>query len=130
MYVLSQRSLNRLKGVNHRLIAILEDGIKDSPHDFAIPREGGRRSEEDQHVLFLKGASKCDGVNKKSYHQSGNAFDIYICPPGGGASWDIEMLTEVARHLQDIAKVRHSVDLKWGGDWKSWKDYPHFEIRD
>lgn len=129
MYALSQRSLNRLKGVNPKLIAILEDGIKDSPIDFGIPREGGRRSAEDQHVLFLKGASKCDGYNKKSYHQSGNAFDIYLYVDGK-ASWDIAGLTAVAEHLIEVAKTRHNVDLGWGGNWKSWKDYPHFEIRE
>lgn len=126
-YVLSNRSLNRLKGVNPRLIEILKDGIKDSPHDFGIPREGGKRSAEDQHVLFLKGVSKCDGYKNKSYHQSGNAFDIYGYD-NGKAHWDIDKLTEIANHLIEIAKVRHNITLEWGGKW-NWKDYPHFQIK-
>lgn len=129
-YVLSNRSLGRLKGVNPRLIAIIEDAIKTSPHDFGIPREGGKRSAADQHILFLKGASKCDGYDNKSYHQSGNAFDIYIyIAETKTASWDRTKLTEVARHIQEVARVRHSVNLKWGGDFKNFVDMPHFEIK-
>ena len=128
-YQLSNRSLSRLKGVNPRLIAIIEDAIKTSPHDFGIPREGGRRSAEDQHVLFLKGASKCDGYEKKSYHQSGNAFDIYGYA-NGKAHWNIEILTEIAEHILEVAKVRHNINLIWGGNWKSFRDYPHFEMRE
>ena len=36
------------------------------------------RSAEEQHRLFEKGVSGCDGYKKKSRHQSGKAMDIYL----------------------------------------------------
>jgi hypothetical protein len=46
----------------------------------------------EQVYLFLsaKGLSKCDGINKKSEHQSALAMDIYLTNPDGTIqfSWD------------------------------------------
>ena len=127
MLVLSKRSLGRLEGVNPILIDIIEDGIKESPYDFAIPPDGGRRSAERQNELFKEGKSKCDGYKTISYHQTGNAFDIFISE-NGKASWEVPKLKAVALHLISIAKSK-GVTLIWGGNWKSFKDAPHFEIR-
>jgi len=128
MYKLSSRSEARLYGIDPILIEIIKEGLKDSPFDFGIPREGGYRSAEDQHILYLKGASKCDGYKHKSYHQSGKAFDIYGYVEGK-ATWNVLILTEIARHLQKIAKDCFCVDLEWGGDWVSFSDKPHFQIK-
>ena len=127
MYKLSSRSEARLLGVDSLLIEIVKEAIKTSPYDFGIPREGGYRSAEDQHILFLKGASKCDRYKKKSYHQSGKAFDIYGYVDGK-ATWNVLILTEIARHLQAVAKDCFNTDLEWGGDWVSFSDKPHFQI--
>lgn len=37
-----------------------------------------KRSDEDQARMFEQGLSKCDGVDKRSAHQSGCAADIYF----------------------------------------------------
>jgi peptidoglycan L-alanyl-D-glutamate endopeptidase CwlK len=128
MYKLSIRSEARLSGVDLVLIDIVKEAIKTSPFDFGIPREGGYRSAEDQHILFLKGASKCDGYKHKSYHQSGKAFDIYGYVDGK-ATWNVLILTEIARHLQKVAKDEFCIELEWGGDWVNFSDKPHFQIR-
>lgn len=128
MYKLSNRSKSRLHGVDQVLIDIIDEAIKTSPYDFGIPREGGYRSAEDQHVLFLKGASKCDGYKHKSYHQSGKAFDIYGYVDGK-ATWSVLILTEIARHLQKVAMDVFCINLEWGGDWVNFSDKPHFQIR-
>jgi peptidoglycan L-alanyl-D-glutamate endopeptidase CwlK len=127
MYQLSKRSLARLKNVNPLLIAIAVDGIKNSPVDFGIPQHGGKRTADEQNLLFKQGVSKCDGFNKKSYHQSGNAFDIYGYV-NGKATWNKKILTKIARHLQRVAHDKYNVDLDWGGDWRNFKDMPHFQI--
>ena len=129
MYKLSKRSLGRLEGINPILIDIVKEAIKNSPYDFGIPNYGGLRTAEDQHILFERGVSKCDGYKNKSYHQSGNAFDIYAYVDGM-ASWNRIQLKLIARHIQSVAKNKFNVDLKWGGDFRSFKDMPHFEIRD
>lgn len=40
------------------------------------------RSTEEQKRLFDKGLSKCDGVEKRSAHQSAKAMDIYFIEDG------------------------------------------------
>lgn len=127
MYKLSRRSLDRLNGIDAVLIAIVVEAIKDSPYDFGIPNYGGLRTAEDQHKLFKDGKSRADGFHKKSYHQSGKAFDIYAYVDGN-ASWDKEHLTAIARHIQKVAYEQFDVKLTWGGDWTSFKDLPHFQI--
>lgn len=126
-YRLSQRSLNRLQGIDRRLIDLLLIAIRDSPYDFGIPREGGLRSAEDQYILFKKGASKCDGYKNKSKHQLGIAFDIYGYVDGK-ATWDEEILTAIANHILTVAASMR-IKLSWGGDWRSFKDMPHFQLR-
>ena len=125
---LSKRSISRVDGIDAILIAILVDGIRESPHDFGIPEFGGLRTVEDQFSLYKKGVSKCDGMKNKSYHQSGKAFDIYIYE-NGKANWDHEKLEAVANHLKGVAEEKYGVSLEWGGDWKSWQDRPHFQIK-
>lgn len=116
MYKLSKRSLNRLKGINPVLFAIVVDSIKDSPYDFGIPEFGGLRTPEEQNKLYYKGVSQLDGYVKESYHQSGNAFDIYGYVEGK-ATWDKYILESIANHIKKVAKGRYNVNLIWGGDW-------------
>ena len=128
MFKLGKNSLNNLVGVDERLIDIAEVAIKLSNIDFGIPSTGGLRTEEVQAKLFADGVSKADGVNSKSYHQSGKALDVYAYVDGK-ASWDkLHLSLIAAAMLQASAQLGH--ELKWGGLWKSWQDYPHFEIRD
>ena len=128
MFKLGKNSLNNLVGVDERLIDIADLAITLSNVDFGIPSTGGLRTTEAQAKLFADGVSKADGVNNKSYHQSGMALDVYAYVDGK-ASWDkLDLALVAAAMLQASAQLGH--ELKWGGLWKSWQDYPHFEIRD
>jgi peptidoglycan L-alanyl-D-glutamate endopeptidase CwlK len=134
MNKLSKRSRGRLEGIRPILILIIEEAIKTSPHDFGIPEDGGLRTEARQAELYAIGrtvagkiVTRADGKIKKSRHQFGTAFDIYAFVDGK-ASWNVNHLTAIAKHLQKVAGVL-GVDLEWGGDWVSFADYPHFQIR-
>jgi len=127
MQKLSKRSIGRLKNIDPLLIVIIADAIKDSPYDFGIPQHGGLRTADEQNLLFQNLKSKCDGFKKKSYHQSGKAFDIFAYVDGK-ASWNKKYLEKIARHLQKVAENKYNIDLDWGGDWRSWKDMPHFQM--
>ncbi len=127
MHKLSNRSRERLQGVNPKLIEVIELALTISAIDFGIPQHGGLRSAKEQKQLFDKGLSKCDGVNNKSYHQSGNAFDVFAYVDGK-ASWDRYHLTQVAAAtLQAAATLGYAVE--WGGHFKGFVDMPHFEIK-
>lgn len=133
MYKLSERSLDRLKGVKPILIEIVEEAIKESPYDFGIPAFGGLRTADEQNGLYMKRVSKCDGFKNKSNHQAkadgyGHAFDIYAFV-NGEASWNKKHLESIAIHIKKVAKEKFNVELEWGGDWKNFKDLPHFELK-
>lgn len=130
MFRLSKRSLRRLKGVEPVLIAILTEGIKESPYDFGIPRHGGFRTESEQYLLYKQRpkVTNIDGYNRKSYHQTGRAFDIYAVIEGK-PTWDHKYYKPIADHLIKIAKERFNVVLEWGGNFKSFVDLPHFQIK-
>ena len=143
MYKFSKRSLERIEGINPILITILKDAITDSPYDFGIPRDGGFRTYQRQAELYARGRTTEQLIEKgitnvegrpdksritwtlKSYHMTGNAFDIYAYIEGT-PSWSMEYLEPIARHLIKIA-AKHGVILNWGQDlWK--KDGAHFQI--
>ena len=126
MYSFSRTSAARLSTCHEDLIHIFLEAIKDSPIDFGIPPHGGKRTAEEQNELFNKGASRCDGYNKKSRHQSGLACDIYAYV-NGKASWDEKHLTLIAGHILGTAN-RLGYELEWGGNWTSFIDMPHFEL--
>lgn len=143
MYRFSSRSLSRLEYVEPILITILEEGIKDSPYDFGIPRDGGFRTFRRQEELYARGRTTEQLIDKgitnlkgrpdksritwtlKSYHMTGRAFDIYAYVDKQ-ASWDMEYLEPIARHLIKVA-ADYGIILNWGYDlWK--KDGAHFQI--
>lgn len=128
MYKLSKRSLNRLKNVDPILIAIVVDAIRESPYDFGIPQHGGKRTADEQNLLFkqVPSVTSKDGFKKKSYHQTGNAFDIFIIVDGK-ATWEHKYYKPVSDHILRIARDKYKVALQWGGTWRR-KDLPHFQF--
>jgi peptidoglycan L-alanyl-D-glutamate endopeptidase CwlK len=132
MYKFSKRSIQELELINPKLAALMDQAIKRSPIDFGIPNNGGKRTAEKQNELYNKGVSKCDGILKKSYHQSGNAVDVYAYV-NGQASWEVEHLCIIAGVVLSIASEMR-LKIRWGGtfgsnEFKGW-DMPHFEIKD
>ena len=74
MFVLSQASLDKLKGVHPNLINFFKELILISPWDFKIIR--GVSTPEEQNKLYQQGRTikgfkitNCDGFKKKSNHQ-------------------------------------------------------------
>jgi len=127
MFKLSTRSLERLKGIDPRLQGIISRALQISRVDFGIPEYGGLRTALEQQILCDAGLSQCDGYMLKSMHQSGKAFDVYAYVDGK-ASWDPLHLTQVAAAILQAA-AELGFPLEWGGNWKSWQDLPHFELK-
>jgi peptidoglycan L-alanyl-D-glutamate endopeptidase CwlK len=122
----SERSLNRMDGVDPRLQKVALRAIEISQVDFGIPEYGGIRTAEEQNSLYKDGKSKADGYKNQSYHQSGKALDVYAYI-NGSASWEPEHLAMVAAAmLQAAAELGYPV--QWGGLWKSFQDMPHFQL--
>lgn len=123
---LSKKSNSHLEGVDIRWHYILNKAITLTKVDFGIPSTGGYRTVEQQRELFNTGASLCDGLSKKSRHQSGLAVDVFAYV-NDKASWKEDHLTSVAvAILQSAAILGHKVS--WGGLWSDFNDMPHFEL--
>lgn len=141
MYRLSNRSLSHADGVDIVLIDILKKSIPSSPYDFGICSDGGYRKAEEQYKMFARGSSTKDGYIKKSMHQSGKAIDIYLYIDRR-ASWNIDKLEAVAKHIISVAKESFGKTIRWGGDWdldkvrvdldpdENFLDGGHFELLD
>jgi peptidoglycan L-alanyl-D-glutamate endopeptidase CwlK len=142
MCVFGQRSKDNLKGIHPDLVRVMNEAIKDTPVDFIIT--DGVRTTEQQQALYNKGRTKeskekgekvvtnCDGIKNKSNHQPkidgyGHAVDLYPYYNGSVQLNDVAKLRIVADHIKVCAK-KLGVKVDWGGDWKSLKDYPHFEL--
>lgn len=136
-YRLSRNSKKNLKGVRSEIIQLVERVLKKSPHDFGIPSNGGKRTAEEQNALYhlVPRVTWLDGYSKKSYHQSGNAVDIFIYDEHG-ACWDC---TDKYHEVADLMKIEFDLMkcegcfseneiFRWGGDWKQ-RDLPHFEVK-
>ena len=147
-YVLSDASIEKMKGVHPKLIELMKKAISNSPYDFKIIQ--GLRTAEYQNSLYQQGrtrpgkiVTKLDGYNKKSNHQAkadgyGHAVDIAVCGyyDGNGnyvkSTTDAEMfdnkkLVEISRHVKAVAKEM-GMEIVWGGDWKTLYDTPHYEL--
>jgi len=127
MFKLSISSKRNLQGVNTKLIDVINLALTISLIDFGIPKDGGLRTAEQQNALFKAGKSQLDGYVKKSNHQTGNAFDVFAYIDGK-ASWDKVHLTVVADAIMQAAD-KLGVGLTWGGNWKTFVDMPHFELK-
>lgn len=92
----------------------------------------GARTLEDQQKAFAGGFSKIDGINKTSKHQISKnrpkslAVDVLPFP----INWNDEKgHTDFANFvLKKASELK--INLVWGGNWKSFKDRPHYELKD
>jgi peptidoglycan L-alanyl-D-glutamate endopeptidase CwlK len=136
-FTLSKSSKGNLEGVKENIIELVNRSLSKSKVDFGIPSYGGLRTAKDQYTLFMirPHVTKIDGYKIESYHQSGNAFDIFVYDEHG-ACWkckdkyaDIAEVIKFEFELMiEEGLFSEDAKLEWGGDWKSWKDLPHFQI--
>lgn len=125
-FKLGTSSRKNLEGVNPKLIQVIEYALTKSKVDFGIPKLGGMRTSLEQRKLFIEGKSQLDGYEKKSAHQSGDAFDIFAYVDGK-ASYEEKDLLQCATAILHAASV-HGLALEWGGLWLNFVDMPHFQI--
>ncbi len=119
-YKFSRRSYVRMRGVRPELIAVASRALDLSPIDFGVTE--GLRSVKRQRQLVNSGASK----TMNSRHLTGHALDVAAFIDGR-VSWDWPLYEQIAEAFK-MAADELGVTIKWGGDWKSFKDGPHFQL--
>jgi len=118
--VLGQRSLSRLEGVHPDLVRVVKKAAALSDLDFTVLE--GIRSVERQKQLVSQGASK----TMNSRHITGHAVDLAPMI-GGEVRWDWPLYHKLAKIIKSAA-ADEKVPLQWGGDWRAFKDGPHWEL--
>ena len=88
------------------------------------------RSVYEQDLLYAKGrtlsgskVTNAKGSSYSSMHQWGIAFDI--CRNDGNGAYD-----DFDGFFTKVSVVGKELGLEWGGDWKSIKDKPHYQLKD
>ena len=126
MYKFGKRSRERLRGVDVKLVNVLNELIK----MMDVPIIEGLRSAERQEELLAKGATKV----KYSKHMEGKAVDLAPYP----IDWENrDGFYYMGGMIRGIAK-QMGVNIRFGGDWNSdgdtkdnsFDDLVHVEIKD
>ena len=118
--ILGQRSLSRLEGVHPDLVRVVKKAAALSDLDFTVLE--GIRSVERQKQLVSQGASK----TMNSRHLTGHAVDLAPMI-AGEVRWDWPLYHKLAKIVKSAA-ADEKVPLQWGGDWRAFKDGPHWEL--
>ena len=124
-----KRSRDRLKGVNTKLVNVLNNTVK--IYDIFVIE--GLRSKERQKELYDQGATKVLHSN----HMDGLAVDIAPYPYDPN---DIKRFFYMAGIIKMVSKDL-GIRIRWGGDWnedqefagrdpkQKFNDYVHFEFK-
>ncbi len=125
-WMLSARSEARMAGVHDDLKKVVRRALQLSPFDFGIT--SGKRTAEEQNALFKKGASQLDGYARKSRHQTGHAIDFVVYDENGKVTWGFSYYEQVSWAFKQAADEL-GIAITWGGDWVSFRDGPHIELK-
>ena len=119
-FVLGSKSVAKLNGVHPDLVKVVKAAIKISEVDFTVLE--GLRTLTRQKQLLAAGATR----TLNSRHLTGHAVDLGALI-GGTVRWDWPLYFKIADAMKAAAADR-GIPLEWGGDWRTFKDGPHFQL--
>lgn len=120
MFTFSKRSIKNLTDVHPDLEAVARRALEITEVDFVVIE--GRRSLARQKQLVAAGASQ----TLNSRHLTGHAIDLAAWV-GGTIRWDWPLYHKLAKAMKQAAQELQ-VPIVWGGDWRTFRDGPHFEL--
>lgn len=121
----SLKLLNNAK-LHPKLRHLMNEAIKTSPIDFTIIETV--RTIEQQIINVAKGVSKTmKSKHIPSTNKSGLCEAVDIAPYP--IDWNnIARFKQLAEHIKLTAK-QLNIPIEYGGDWKTLKDYPHWQLK-
>jgi peptidoglycan L-alanyl-D-glutamate endopeptidase CwlK len=122
MFELSPASKEKLIGVNPKLVKVVELAIQRCPVDFKVI--DGVRTQTRQQELFNQGKSR----TLKSKHIVGKAVDV-VALINGKTDWSWKYYEIIAETMKQAAKDLDT-PIEWGGDWATFRDGVHFQLKD
>ncbi len=122
------RSLRNLAGIHPDLRRVMDRALQSAPFAFVVTE--GLRTVARQRELVRIGASR----TMNSRHITGHAVDLvpFVDIDKDGKVEVEEMYSWPLYHrlapIIKAAATKEGVDIVWGGDWRSFKDGPHWEL--
>ncbi len=120
MYSLGVRSKARLKGVHPDLVKVVEKAIQLTTVDFTVLE--GMRDAVRQKKMVESGASQ----TLNSRHLTGHAVDLGAWVDDQ-VDWSWPLYHKINAAMQEASKLV-GVPIEWGGNWRTFKDGPHFQL--
>lgn len=118
MLKLTSRDRTRLKGVHPDLVRVLEKYLEIGTVPIFVIE--GLRTLATQKKYLARGAT----TTLKSRHLTGHAIDI---GPRDTPLSHWPPYYKIAEDMKKAAKLA-GVSIEWGGDWKRFKDGPHWQL--
>lgn len=82
------------------------------------------RDQQDQEAAKARGNSKAGWLQSPHNYVPAIAVDLVPLP----VKWnDLAPFKDMGARLKRLA-AKLSIPISWGGDWRSFKDYPHVEL--
>ena len=119
-FVFSKRSLKNLEGVHSDLVMVVSRALELTEVDFVVVE--GIRTLEKQRQYVEAGASK----TMNSRHLTGHAVDL-IAWVDRTVNWSLTYYEKIAAAMKEAGREL-GIPVEWGGDWKTFKDGPHFQL--
>ncbi|CCN84532.1 conserved hypothetical protein [Vibrio nigripulchritudo SFn27] len=119
-YRLGKRSRQHLVGVHPDLVCVVERAINITSVDFTVLE--GLRTIERQRRLLSSGSS----TTLRSRHLTGHAVDLGAWIDGT-VDWSWPLYYKIADAMKQAAEELR-IPIEWGGDWRTFKDGPHFQL--
>jgi peptidoglycan L-alanyl-D-glutamate endopeptidase CwlK len=136
MFFFGNRSLQKFRDLHPSLVAVAFLGLQKSKHDFAVTE--GLRTQARQRELFSAGRSMT--LRSKHLLQDdhwAHAFDVMavgdlngdgdVDAQDGSITWDRGIYQDIANAMKEAA-AELGISIRWGGDFKTFFDGPHFEL--
>lgn len=108
-FSLSQRSIERLDGVDDRLVDVVCRAIEITTVDFGVTE--GLRTIETQRQYVASGKSQ----TMESKHLTGEAVDL-VAYINGQVSWELNVYDNIADAMKQAA-IEKNVAIRWGAAW-------------
>lgn len=131
------KSASKLSGLNAVVRSAAEALIEGSyARGVPILITQGLRTIAEQSALYAQGRTTAGSIvtNAKggySYHNFGLAIDFaLLLENGSSVSWDTARDGDAdgVKDWSEVVDVAKALGFAWGGDFKSFKDLPHFEM--
>lgn len=117
---LPEKSILKLNGVHPDLSKLIIACSREIGSEFIVTE--GLRTLERQKALLKEGATR----TLKSRHLTGHAVDLAVLIDNE-IRWDWPLYKVLADQVKKVA-AKMKIQIVWGGDWKTFKDGPHFQL--